>query len=397
MVIETEAIEPKSTTKRQRRRGPGEGSVTELPGRGWMARLDLGYENGRRKRKALFGKTRAEATRKLNQALAERARGMPVAFPKQTVAQFLTEWLDKVATPSVRPRTATRYRELVQLHILPMLGRSSLTKLTSLDLQRLYTVKLAEGLSPRTVGHIHRVLHRALGQALRWDLVVRNVCDAVDPPKVIRTEIRALNPGEARRLLAAAADDPLEALYVLALTTGMRQGELLGVKWQDIDLDNGSLQVRRTIGRVRGQGFVESEPKSAKGRRQIVLAPSAVSALRQHWDRQFTERLGAGALPGTDTLVFCNGLGRPIEPQNLLYRSFRQLLTRAGLPRMRFHDLRHSAASLLLSMGTHPKIVQELLGHSQISLTLDTYSHVLPGLQRQAVDDLGALLATDRP
>jgi len=223
------------------------------------------------------------------------------------------------------------------------------------------------------------------------------VCDAVDPPKVVRTEILALNADEARRLLNAASDDSLEALYVLALTTGMRQGELLGLKWQDIDLENGALQVRRIIGQVRGQGFVESEPKSAKGRRHIVLAPSAVAALRRQWDRQFTERLEAGALPGTVNLVFCNGLGRPIEPQNLLYRSFRNVLKRAGLPRIRFHDLRHSAASLLLSMGTHPKVVQELLGHSQISLTVDTYSHVLPGLQRQAVDDSGALLATERP
>jgi integrase len=380
-----------------RRRANGEGSLTALPGRGWMARVDLGFENGRRKRKAFFGKTRTEAARKLNQALAERARGMPVAIPRQTVSQFLTEWLAKVATPSVRPRTATRYRELIELHVLPTLGRTNLTKLTPQDLQQLYTTKLAEGLAPRTVGHVHRVLHRALGQALRWGLVAINVSDAVDPPKVVRTEIRALNPDEARRLLAAAEGDPLEALYVLALTTGMRQGELLGLKWQDIDLDAGGLQVRRTIGRVRNRGFIESEPKSAKGRRQIVLAAAAVDALRRHWDRQFTERLAAGALPGTESLVFCNGLGRPIEPQNLLYRSFRRLLTRAGLPPMRFHDLRHSAASLLLSMGVHPKVVQELLGHSQISLTLDTYSHVLPGLQRQAVEGLGALLAADRP
>jgi integrase len=380
-----------------KRRGAGEGSLSELPGRGWMARVDLGFENGRRKRKAFFGKTRAEAARKLNKALAEREQGRPIALPKQTLGQFLKRWLDESVDVSVRPRTATRYRELVQIHILPTLGRTSLTKLAPQDLQRLYTVKLAAGLAPRTVGHVHRVLHRALGQALRWGVVATNVCDTVDPPKVVRTEIRALNPDEARRLLLAAEGDPLEALYVLALTTGAREGELLALKWADIDLEQGSLQIRRTIGRVRGQGFVESEPKSAKGRRHIALAPTATDALRRHRERQFAERLAAGLVVAGDSLVFCNGVGRPIEPQNLLYRSFRSVLKRAGLPPMRFHDLRHSAASLLLSMGAHPKVVQELLGHSQISLTLDTYSHVLPGLQRQAVDDLGALLATDRP
>jgi integrase len=383
--------------QRRRRRANGEGSITQLPDGRWMARLDCGWSDGRRVRRAFFARTRAEAAGKLSKALADRDRGLPVALPKQTVVQFLSRWLDESVTTSVRPRTATRYRELVELHILPTLGRTSLTKLTPQDLRQLYAAKLAEGLAPRTVGHIHRVLHHALGQALRWDLVARNVCDAVDPPRVTRTEIRALNPDEARHFLAAAVDDPLEALYVLALTTGMRQGELLGLKWQDIDLDNGALQVRRTIGRVRGQGFVESEPKSAKGRRHIALAPSTTNALRRHRERQFAERLTAGMVVGGESFVFCNGLGRPIEPQNLLYRSFHKLLQRADLPRMRFHDLRHSAASLLLSMGIHPKVVQELLGHSQISLTLDTYSHVLPGLQRQAVDDLGALLATERP
>jgi integrase len=359
-----------------------------------MARVDLGYVNGKRKRPAYFGRTRAEATKKLNKALAEKEKGLPVAIPKQTMTQFLTRWLDEAVATSVRPRTATRYHEIVRLHILPTLGRTTLIKLSPQDLQALYAAKLAGGLAPRTVGHIHRVLHKALGQAVRWGLVVRNIVDAVDPPKVNRAEMRALNAEQARRLLVAAEGDPLEALYVLALTTGMRQGELLGLHWGDFDLEAGTIQVRRTIGRVRGRGFVESEPKSASGRRQITLAPSAVEALRRHWDRQFTERLGAEALPGSDSLVFCNGLGRPIEPQNLLYRSFRRLLKRAGLPLIRFHDLRHSAASLLLSMGTHPKVVQELLGHSQISLTLDTYSHVLPGLQGDAVAKLDALLTS---
>jgi integrase len=382
------------------RRGAGEGSVTRLPDGRWMSRVDLGYLNGRRVRKAYFGNTRAEATAKLNRALAEKQRGLPVAIPKQTMNQFLTKWLEETAIPNVGPKTGVRYRELVTLHIIPSLGRTTLTKLSPQDLQALYSSKLAQGLAPRTVGHIHRVLHCALGQAVRWELVARNVADAVDPPRVPRAEIRALNPEEARRLLAAAEGDPLEALYVVALTAGMRQGEILGLKWMDIDLEAGVLQVRRTIGRVRGLGVIEREPKSATARRKIVLAPMAVEALRDHWDRQFTDRLAGAALPGKDSRVFCTRTGHAIEPQNLLYRSYKKLLLRAGLPHMRFHDLRHSAATLLLSMGTHPKVVQELLGHSQISLTLDTYSHVLPGLQGEAVGKLDALLgasATRQP
>ncbi|MEA2640783.1 MAG: hypothetical protein QOF51_2177 [Chloroflexota bacterium] len=375
------------------RRGTGEGSITQLPDGRWQARIDLGYVNCKRVRKAYFGTNRAEAAKKLNAAIAERAKGQPVAVEKQTLQQFLTRWLDDTVATSVRPRTAIRYRELVTLHILPTLGRTQLMKLTPQDLQALYAAKLAQGLAPRTVGHIHRVLHRALGQAVRWGLVVRNVCDAVDPPKVPRGEIRALSPEEAKRFLTAAVGDPFEALYVLALTSGMRQGELLGLKWQDIDLGQGVIQVRRTLGRVKGQGFVESEPKSSAGRRRIVLAPLAVQALRDHWDRQCDQRLERGMLPGADSLVFGNSLGNPVGPQNMIYRSFRKVLAKAGLPVMRFHDLRHSAATLLLAMGTHPKIVQELLGHSQISLTLDTYSHVLPGLQAEAIGKLGALLA----
>jgi integrase len=204
--------------------------------------------------------------------------------------------------------------------------------------------------------------------------------------------MRVLNAEEARRFLEAAADDPLEALYVLAITTGMRQGELLALRWQDIDLDAGTVQVQRAVSRVRRGGFVEGEPKSARSRRQIVLAPIAVAALRRHWARQMEARLASDKLPGAAALVFQNGLGAYLEPQNVQRRSFKPLLCRAGLPEIRFHDLRHSAATLLLSLGTNPKIVQELLGHSSITLTLDTYSHVLPGLQEEAVGHLDALL-----
>jgi integrase len=222
--------------------------------------------------------------------------------------------------------------------------------------------------------------------------VARNVCDAVRPPKVQAKEMRALSPEEARQLLTGAVGDPLEALYILAVTVGLRQGELLGLKWQDVDLDAGRLQVRRSIARVNGHGWLEQEPKSASSRRSVALTPLAVAALQRHRQRQLERRLKALAWEDNG-FVFANEVGRPMTPQNLTKRSFHPLLERAGLPRMRFHDLRHTAATLLLAQGVHPKIVQEMLGHASISLTLDTYSHVTPSLQAEAAEKMQAIFS----
>ncbi len=269
----------------------------------------------------------------------------------------------------------------------------SLAKVSPDELQALYSRKMEEGLAPRTVGHLHRVLHRALADAVRWGRVGRNVCDVVRPPKVQAQEVRALSPDETRQLLTAAAGDPLEALYVLAVTVGLRQGELLGLKWQDVDLDGRRLQVRRSIARLNGHGWLEQEPKSAGSRRSVSLTPLAVAVLQRHRQRQLERRVKALAWEDNG-FVFANEVGRPMTPQNLTQRSFQPLLERAGLPRMRFHDLRHTAATLLLAQGVHPKVVQEMLGHASIALTLDTYSHVVPGLQAEAATKMEALLAS---
>lgn len=358
-----------------------------------MARVDLGYQNGRRKRKDYYGRTRREVLEKLASAQRALKDGLPVTSDRQKLGQFLERWLEDVARPSVRPRTYIRYRELLALHVLPTLSNRPLARLAPQDLHTLYRRKLQDGLSPGTVRKIHSALHRPLRDAVRWGLVGRNVCDAVTPPKLQTHEIKTLSPDKARQLLVATEGDPLEALYVLAITAGLRQGELLGLKWQDVDLDAGRLEVRRTIARVNGQGFLESEPKSARSRRGISLAPMATEALRDHRARQLQRRLLALAWEDND-FIFPNEVGRPIEAQNLVRRSFYPLLERAGLPRMRFHDLRHTAATLLLVQGVHPKIVQEILGHSTISLTLDTYSHVIPGLQEEAAKKMEALLAS---
>jgi integrase len=375
-----------------KRRGHGEGSIYQDAQERWRAVVDLGWVNGKRDRKYLSGKTRREVQQKLTAALRDQQQGLPLAPERQTIERFLLSWLDDVAQPSVRPRVFIRYRELLTLHAIPTLGKRPLTKLQPQEVNSLYAKKRSEGLSAQTVTHLHRVLHRALSYAVRWNLVPRNVCDLVDPPRVTRPEGQWLNPEQARCLLAAASGDALEALYVLALTTGMRQSELLGLKWGDVDLRSGALQVRRALQRVPGRGFVEAEPKSAKSRRYITLTPLGIDALRNHRARQNEQRLAAGPLWEDRDLVFCNSTGRPLEHGNLLRRSYQPLLGRARLPKVRFHDLRHSTASLLGSLGVPAKVIQEIMGHSQIGVTMDVYSHTMPGMQADAMARLNDLL-----
>ncbi len=376
----------------QRRRGKGEGSITRLADGRWQARVDLGFEGGKRVRKAFYGKTRKEVQAKLMTALNDHQRGLPLPNERQTVGQFLTDWLENTARHTLRPTTYDGYADLVHHHLVPVLGRVPLAKLTPQQIAACYSDLLAKGLAPRTVQYAHAVLHRALDQAVRWNLVARNPTDAVDAPRPQRKEITVFTAEQAQRFLDAAKDDRLHALYVLALMTGMRQGELLGLHWQDVDLAAGSLSVRRTLVRT-SQGWSWAEPKTAKGRRTIALSALAVEALRQHRVRQLEERLRAGGLWDDLDLVFPNHIGKPLERQNVVKRSFRPLLARAGLPYIRFHDLRHSAATLLLSLGEHPKVVQERLGHSTIGVTMDIYSHVLPDMQRNAASKLDALFA----
>jgi integrase len=371
------------------KRANGEGTVYRRKDGRWVASIKL--ENGQRK--SIYCKTQQEAIKAARKANQAKDQGTLITAEDQMLGEFLTSWLQEVAIHRVRTRTYIRYRELITLHVLPGLGKIKLQKLSARHLQGLYNQKLEAGYSPQTVKHVHRVLHCALKDALRWELVARNVCENVDAPRVPKKEMKILTAEQAQHLLVVAQEDPLEALYVLALTTGMRQGELLGLKWEDLDLVQGTVQIRRTITRLRGEGFVTTEPKTAKSRRKVHLAQLAIEALRRHRVRQNEARLAAGPAWDDQGWVFCNTVGRPIEVGNLIHRSFRPLLAKAGLPTIRFHDLRHSVASLLLLLEVHAKVVQEILGHSQIGLTLDTYSHVLPSLQEEAVQRLNALLS----
>ncbi|MDO8690228.1 MAG: tyrosine-type recombinase/integrase [Dehalococcoidia bacterium] len=367
-------------------RGHNEGTIYKRKDGRWEGAVTL--DGGKRKR--FYGKKREDVAKKLTNALKSKDEGKLMVPERLTVAQFLAQWLETTA-PTVRLSTLTRYEEYARLHAVPELGTVKLARLTPQHLQKLYAQKLEAGLSPMTVRHLHAVMHRALSQALRWGLVATNVADAVDAPRVKRQEIKALSPEEARRLIDAGKGDRFEALYVLALSTGLRQGEMLGLRWKDVDLEGGCLQVVGTLQRSH-HGLAITEPKTARSRRQVGLTDAARDALRQHRTGQLEERLQAGPLWEDSDLVFPNDTGRPMDAGNLLRRYFSPLLKKAGLSHIRFHDLRHSAATLLLSQGINAKVIQEMLVHSSNALTLDTYSHVLPTMQREAREDMEAIL-----
>ncbi|HZO73654.1 MAG TPA: tyrosine-type recombinase/integrase [Ktedonobacteraceae bacterium] len=296
------------------KRGHGEGSIYWRKDGRWTAEISL--EGG--KSKFLYGKTRKEVQEKLKTALYEQQRGVLVTGPQQKVGQFLTHWLENVHKHSIRARTYERYEEIIRLHLLPGIGHHQFQKLSPQHLQSFYTRKLEEGLSPTTVLNLHNVLHRALKTAVRWNLLARNPCDLASPPRRKRFEIHPLNMQQIHQLLAAAQGHRLEALFILALATGMRRGELLALKWGDLDLQQGTLQVKRILSRIPsklpGKGFEETEPKTDKGRRNILLPSFAVEALQQHRQRQLEAKLKAGPIWQDHDYVFCTSIGTHLNP-----------------------------------------------------------------------------------
>lgn len=328
------------------------------------------------KRRSVYGKSRDEVTVKLAAALERAEEDAPKTQPtKITVREFLEGMHDRSVRHAVKRRTYESYRCIVNRHILPSLGQIDLRELTPRQVQNFYAELLGSGLSAKTVTNIHTTLHRALKLAVDWELVSRNICDNVAVPRRETPDVRPLNREQAKALLAAAEGDRFHALYVLAITTGMRQGELLGLFWSDLELSTRTIRVRRAL--VTGYGQTYEAPKTKRSRRSIALTTKAASALEEHRERQRT----AGLPIEGDMPVFTNSIGSPLHPKNVMDRSFKPLLRKAGLPDTTFHAAtRHTAASLMLTQGVHPKVVQEMLGHATITITLDTYSHLLDGM-----------------
>lgn len=358
------------------KRANGEGTITKRSDGRWVASLMVA-----RCRKWLYGKTRGDVAEKLTAALKDRQDGLPVPGERLTVDQMLNWWLAKKVKPKLRVRSYLRYEQLVRIHIKPRIGLIPVTRLTVDDVEQLYSDAMADGLSPRSTVQLHAVLRKALKDAEKKGLVARNVCTLAERPSFSQREMKTLTRSEARTLVDAVSGDRMEALFVLALTTGLRQGELLALRWRNVDLDAARLEVVATLQRVDGAP-VFGEPKTPKSRRRVSLSATATAALRSHRGRQAEERLKAVAWEDGD-VVFSDEVGRPYDASRLR-REFWAVLERAGLPRIRFHDLRHTAATLLMAENQHAKIVSELLGHSTTAITLDLYSHVTPTMQEEA-------------
>jgi integrase len=359
---------------------------------GWCAQYTVYTDKGR-KRKTIYGKTRQEVATKLAKALSDRESGLTFDAGNLTLGDYLNRWLHGSVRDSVKQRTFENYEGVVRKHLVPVLGRIKLKALTPAHVQELYRCKMDSGLSSGSVRNIHATLHKALKQAVRWSLVPRNVTEATTAPRFTKKEMQPLTPDHARTLLDAARGDRFEALYVLAITTGLRRGELLGLRWQDVDLKRGYLQVRQQLIRTK-KGLSFTTPKGSKSR-SVKLTQRAVDALKSHRKRQLEDKLRLAGLWEDADLVFTTKKGTPFHPDSLTKRSFEPLMKRAGLPQIRFHDLRHTFATVLLAKGTHPKVVQEMLGHASISQTIDTYSHVLPDLQSEAAAAMEDVLSEE--
>lgn len=372
------------------KRGNGEGSIYKRKSDGrWVGSITL--PDGTRK--VFYGKKQSEVVAKIDDALHDLRRGMLAIGPNITVQEYMEQWLEDIHKSTVKLSSYKTYRGLLDRYIIPGLGRIKLQSLTPQHVQAFYSKKLKDGLSPKTINDVHGLLHKALSNAVKWNTIPRNVCEAVTLPRVARKEKAVLTAEQARYLLKEMKDHRLEALFTLAIVTGMREGELLALRWQDIDFSGCSLQVMRTVRYIKGYGYVEAEPKTVKSRRKIMLPFFAVEVLALHKTRQEEQRRENANVWVDRGLVFATAEGNYIA-LTTLRRALNGVLKQAGLPHIRFHDLRHSAATILLSRGTHPKVVQEILGHSQVSMTLDVYSHVLPSMQEDVTrrwdDDFGA-------
>jgi integrase len=377
--------------------------VKQEPNGTWSLVVDVGSGSDRRQTRRRGFATRKAAQAELTRLLSTLEQQTYVPPTRQTVAEFLQQvWLPTIEH-SVKPGTFESYRRNVRLHIAGgPLGRRVLQDVTPTDLNALYRTLLAgrpgrRPLSARSVIYIASILHRALRDAVRWQALIRNPADAADPPRLpARPEMRTWSAGQLSAFLQAVHEDRMAGCWWLLATTGMRRGEVLGLRWRDVDLDARTARVTRTlittdVQRKGSPGMAWGTPKTAKGRRTVVLDVETVRALRAHHERQQAEREALGPAYQDQDLIVCHLDGTPIHPKTVSYQ-FGRALRLAGLPRIRLHDLRHTHATLALHAGVHPRVVQERLGHANVSITLDTYSHVDLDLQAAAAAQVAALI-----
>lgn len=326
----------------------------------------------------------------LKEAKMKAERGELLATTKQTLSEYLEYWLS-VKKLAIKGTTYLHYSSHLRSRVIPAIGKIKLQKLTTAQIQGCINTMVLAKMKPGTIRLIYVILNEALADAIKWKLLVANPCAGVVMPRKEDDELQVLTTEQCVRLLDVARGTDMEGLVTLALATGLRRGELLGLKWSDVDFERGCLRVQRTLVYVNGDGYKEVSPKTKSGKRSITLTGFALMALREHRTKQLEARVQASIWQDKD-LLFPTATGMYMSSSTLL-RQFSLLLEHAGLPHIRFHDLRHSCATLLLKMKVPPKVVQEILGHSSIVITMDTYGHVLPGMQEEAMEDYDALFS----
>jgi len=379
------------------------GSIRQRTRGSWEITIDIGRDPATGKRLRHFETikgTKKDAQRRLAELQVSVEQGSYAKPRRLTLGEWLEDWLNNYVIANCSPRTADSYRSEIRNHISPSLGAIPLTQLRPEHIQSYYAKALSEGridgkggLSARTVLYQHRILSEALSHAVRIGLLVRNVAKVVDPPRLKRRSMATLATEDVPKFLEASRESPYHALYCTALFTGMRLGELLGLRWCDVNLDMATLSVAQALFKRCGVCKM-IEPKSAHSRRSIALSPVLAILLRRHRTRQEAERILLGDPLRETDLVFARPDGSPLDPGTVT-KTFSRVLARAGLPHIRFHDLRHTHATLMLKAGIHPKIVQERLGHGSIAVTLDTYSHVVSGLQEVAAQRFEGMLDSE--
>ncbi|QIZ07625.1 site-specific integrase [Priestia megaterium] len=359
-------------------------------GYSWYVAFDLGKDpiTGKRKQKRKRGfKTKKEAEKYLKQLNAIN-KGTYFEPSEITLSEYLDYWLENHAKPNTAKRTYENYQYMINLHLKPVLGHINISKLQPSHLQEYYAQKLSNGkideggLSAQSVKHHHRLIFKALKDAVKWQLIVRNVAEAVTPPKTRKVEMQTWDNEQVKVFLEVSKDSPYYQIFLTAINTGMRRGEVLGLRWQDIDFDNNMIYVRQSLQEVKKEGLTFKEPKSGKSR-SISITPSLTKEFKKIYKLQLEHKLLLGQGYHDLDLVFAQKNGKPIQPTEMA-RNYRKMVDKSGLPYIRFHDLRHTHATLLLQQGVHPKVVSERLGHSTIGITMDTYTHVLPNMQKEA-------------
>jgi integrase len=383
--------------RKTKKRGNSEGSIYRMTDGRWRAAVTIGKDaDGNPKRKVFTKPTRHEVQEELTKALRDQQVGINIAPERISLEAYLERWLSDAVKPVCSFKTHRTYSDLVHQHIAPALGQILLANLTTPQIQRFLNEKHASGLSPKTVKHIRDCLRAAMNVAVNdWDLIARNPAAKAKPPAPAKTDLRVFNLMQAREFLGLVASHRLEALFCVALCLGPRQGEVLGLQWPDVDLDDGMLKIHGALKRVEG-GLVKGKTKREGSKRTVALPTVTIAAMQRHQARQQEEREWAGTRWKETGYVFTTRIGTPIERRNLL-RDWYRIMNVSGLPKIRFHDLRHSAATLLFAQGVHPKTVMEILGHTDINTTMKIYGHVLDQMKREAaakVDELFGVATT---